>query len=103
MVEESSTADVVAVNSDSHRSPLPGMTAVRSSGSFLLGGRPMWGQFTNYVVHTSAVGGLVEHSILVGAPRRSWLARDIGGLTAKNVYRSLAASLATGPHSPGQG
>ena len=75
--------------------PIPGARAVRSSGSFVLGGRWVWGQFANYVVNTGAVGGLVEHSLLVRAPRRARLARDIGELT-EGVYQSLVASLVAG-------
>lgn len=72
--------------------PTPGTTAVRSSGSFNLGERSMWGQFTNYVVNTGVTGGLVEHSVLVRAPLRARLARDIGALT-ENIHRSLLTSI----------
>lgn len=72
--------------------PLPGTTAVRSSGWFNLGELSMWGQFTNYVVNTGVTGGLVEHSVLVRAALRARLARDIGALS-ENVNRSLLTSI----------
>ena len=75
--------------------PIPGATAVRSSGSFVLGGRWVWGQFANYVINTGVVGGLVEHSVLVRAPWRARLARGIGELT-ESVYQSLVASIVAG-------
>jgi hypothetical protein len=75
--------------------PAVGGTAVRSSGTFVLGDGWLWGQFANYVIDTGAVGGLVEHSVLVRAPLRPRLARDIGELT-ESVYRTLAASIVGG-------
>ena len=96
--------DLAAQNVQRRTVKLPlasGGLAVRSSGSFLLAGRPVWGQFTNYVVNTGTVSGLVEHSVLVGAPWRARLARDIRELT-EGVYRSLVASIGGGYHSAGE-
>jgi hypothetical protein len=80
--------------------PVPGATAVRSSGSFNLGEQSIWGQFTNYVVNTGETGGLVEHTVLVRAPLRARLARDIAALT-ENVRRSFLTSVEAEPQSAG--
>lgn len=77
--------------------PIPGASAVRSSGAFNLGEESMWGQFTNYIVNTGVTGGLVEHTVLVRAPLRARLARDVGALT-ENVHRSLLSSVNAAPH-----
>ena len=73
--------------------------AVRSSGTFVLGDGWLWGQFANYIIDTGVIGGLVEHSVLVRAPLRARLVRDIGELT-ESVYRSLVASLLGGQQRP---
>jgi hypothetical protein len=96
--------DLAAYNLQHHTvtpRAIPGATAVRSSGSFSLAGRSIWGQFTNYVVNTGLSGGLVEHSILVEARRRARLARDISALT-DHVHRSLLTSIAAGQRSAHQ-
>ncbi|MGE2832642.1 hypothetical protein [Mycobacterium sp. SMC-4] len=76
------------------------VAAVRSSGWFTIGKRSLWGQFSNYVVNTGAVGGLVEHSVLVEAQFRPRLSREVNQMT-QSVLSSLVASLSVSEPSRG--
>jgi hypothetical protein len=46
-----------------------------------IGSAPPAKQFTNHVINTRAVSGLVKRSDLIGVPWRAQLTRDIGELT----------------------
>jgi hypothetical protein len=81
-----------------------GVTAVRSSGTFALGGRRIWAQHSNYLQVSrsdpaSLPGVLVEQSIFVDADCRERLVHDIEQLT-DGVYESLLRSVGAAADTP---
>lgn len=93
--------DLGARNVISEIVPMPSaarLRAVRSRGTFSLGGRHVWARCTNYVYESgpdasSGSGGLVEHNILIAADYRTRLDHDMRQLT-RAVHDALLRGIA---------
>lgn len=73
-------------------SALPGAVAVRSSGNFVILGRWVWAQYSNYVFGSAepSKGWLIEHIVFVESTCRAGLRDDVAQLTGA-VHEALAA------------
>jgi hypothetical protein len=76
--------------------PLPGVTAVRSSGYFNTAGLRVWGQYSTYVASSTepGQGRLILHSVYVGSGCRATLTTDITQLT-DSVHHAFLTALKT--------
>lgn len=76
--------------------PLPGATAVRSSGYFGVAGLWLWAQYSSYVAGSEepGQGRLIEHAVFVESGCQARLSDDIARLTHA-VYRAFVTTAAT--------
>jgi hypothetical protein len=76
-------------------SALLGALAVRSSGNFVIAGRWVWAQYSNYVFGSAepSKGRLIEHTVFIESTCRNGLSDDVAQLTWA-VHQALAAHAA---------
>lgn len=76
-------------------SALLGALAVRSSGNFVIAGRWVWAQYSNFVFGSAEPfkGRLIEHIVFVDSKCRAGLRDDVAQLTGA-VHQALAAHAA---------
>jgi hypothetical protein len=76
-------------------SALRGALAVRSSGNFVIAGRWVWAQYSNYVFGSTepSQGRLVEHTVFIESGCQARLSGDVMELT-QAVHQAMAATSA---------
>lgn len=73
----------------------PGVLAVRSSGNFVLAGRSLWAQYSNYVFGSAepSQSRLIDHAVFIDSGSEARLISDVGELT-NAVYRAFVTGAA---------